>query len=104
VNLRDSKKQSALGVAALFNNIQVAENLVAQGANVNNVNAKGNTPLMLAAPNHYLEMLSFLVNNGAQKEMQNKAGETAQNRARAPMNGTRKYWTELENEVWELLN
>ncbi|KAK1942351.1 Ankyrin-2 [Phytophthora citrophthora] len=57
-------------------NIYTVRNLVEQGADKEEQNKYGNTPLALAALNGYLEVVQYLVVQGANKENQNNDGES----------------------------
>lgn len=57
--------------------IEIAEKLVATGADVNAVTDHGITALMIAAGGEHNAMLAFLLKAGADAEMQNRKGQTA---------------------------
>ncbi len=59
----------SLFAAALNGNLPVVRKLVADGANVNVKNQKGETPLLAAAANGHLEVAKFLIASGADKSV-----------------------------------
>ena len=61
---------------------QAVTNLLAAGANVNAVDAAGNSALMEAAAFGHLAIVSDLVLSGADVNLKNKAGMTALQRAK----------------------
>jgi len=68
VNTRsiDHLGTSALLVAAARGNFEMAEVLMAKGANINAVNKEGVTPLMAAADDGHADVVKLLLDNGAQ--------------------------------------
>jgi ankyrin repeat protein len=64
--------------AAMDNDMITAERLIALGINVNEQDRRGLSPLMYAALNNHPDMISFLLDNGADINMTDKmAGSTA---------------------------
>jgi hypothetical protein len=69
-------EDTALHVAAIFNQPSVIERLLAAGAEVNARNATGFTPLMYASHFHQLDCVRLLVRAGADRRLKNDAGLT----------------------------
>lgn len=63
--------------AALNGDIDMVRLLITSGYDVNDVDIKGNTPLMLAAKRGHGVISEVLISHGAKCEMKNKKGETA---------------------------
>lgn len=60
-----------------INNTKILELLIQQGANINAVNSKSNTPLMIACYGGELSYIKCLVENGADILHRNKSGSSA---------------------------
>lgn len=75
--------QTALHVAALKNikSIQIALALIAENADINSIDADGNTPLHIAAKNGNVHICQLLIVEGANKNAINNSGETPLNLA-----------------------
>lgn len=76
---------TALGWAAINNDIEVAKLLLARGAVVNHVDKKGMTPLMYAASIDFGDstMVDLLLKAGASPALRSREGRTAAELARA---------------------
>ncbi len=72
---------------------KIAELLIKNGADVNQADENGLTPLMVAVEEANLKMVRFLVKNGASVNVQNKKGETILQLAKKI--GDKKIITEL---------
>ncbi len=78
INTIDETGAALLHRAALYSNINVAQWLLARGANVNmQVGQTKLTPLMLAAHQQDMPMCQFLIENGASISIKDKNGLTA---------------------------
>ena len=78
VNLASSLGVSALMHASLSNSIAVAEFLLSQGSNVNHKSeTNGNTALIIAASRNFRELVSLLLDNGANKFVANVKSQVA---------------------------
>lgn len=77
VDATDDKGDSALSVAACFNRVSIANQLLEHKANLNHRNKKGQTPLMGASYFGHLAMIDFLVRSGAILEECDDEGSTA---------------------------
>jgi ankyrin repeat protein len=96
VDSRGSKEGTALHRAIRLHNERAAELLLAHGADINVQDATGATPLMARAGEYSLEMArageysqdlaKFLLNKGAETDLQNNAGETVLHLAAAALN------------------
>merc|ERR1719502_391577 len=66
--------QTALHIAALWNQLEAAQLLIDAGASTNNRNSSrlgGCTPLFMAAQRNHADMVNLLVRNGAIPQMRN---------------------------------
>ena len=70
-------KASALGIAAAFGHTEVAIALIEGGANMNQRDKDGSTPLISAAFLCHTEIVQALLDNGADKNARNNSGSTA---------------------------
>ena len=68
--------ETPLHWAARFGQSQVAELLIAEGADVNAKNVVGQTPLHLAAGASHKEIIELLIAEGAEVNAKTKRGET----------------------------
>ncbi len=77
-------KKSPLALAAMRGNIAIADMLIAAGANVNETDESGVTPLMWAADSDHVNprLISRLLKAGADPNLKDKQGETALIKAR----------------------
>lgn len=64
-------------VALKKKNYALADSLVAQGANLNAINARGESPVFFFATTHTQEALKWLIDKGANVDIPNKLGQTA---------------------------
>ena len=79
----DAKYQfTALQYAAVINKYPAIELLLMYGANINQPDAYGNTPLMLAVMNNSLESINSLMKNGCNRELRNHYGMSPAERAK----------------------
>ena len=85
VNARDNGGASVLALAAAANNIELARILIAKGANVNNADELGFTPLLFAAGNsdHNAAMVRLLIEHGAQVNV--KSADTVETVKNGPL-------------------
>jgi ankyrin repeat protein len=74
-------------LAALANSVEVATMLLDKGLGVNEGRGDGSTPLMLAARLGNRDMVKFLLNRGADKQIKNCEGHTAFDITRQAANG-----------------
>jgi ankyrin repeat protein len=66
--------------------VEIAEDLIARGADVNARSAAGVTPLMIAAGHNNAPMIGLLLAKGAKPETKNDVGKTALDIAREARN------------------
>src|SRR5262249_13398090 len=66
--------------------IELANELIAHGADVNAQSAAGVTPLMIAAGHNNAPMIGLLLSKGASAETKNRLGKTALDIAREASN------------------
>lgn len=72
---------TALQLAAMKNKFSIIELLLMYGANINQPDAEGNTPLMMAVSNQSLESINTLLKNGCDRTLKNNYGATAVEKA-----------------------
>ena len=78
VNIRDTTGSTALNLAVNEPDmLPVIKLLIGRGANIDNADTMGETPLMLATLSDNKEIVEFLVDSGADKTLKNKRGQTA---------------------------
>lgn len=65
LNSKDSQGNTVLHMAALNNNVKIAELCLDHGADVNTMKSKETTPLHIAAAKGNLEMAELLTSRGA---------------------------------------
>lgn len=70
-------------VACLTGNDEVAEVLIAKGADINKIDKSGKTVLMAAAMNGHFNLVRLLVDKGADVFLKNREGKTALEFARS---------------------
>ncbi|MDP7012679.1 MAG: ankyrin repeat domain-containing protein [Verrucomicrobiota bacterium] len=70
-------KATALGIAAAFGHAEIAAALIEAGADVNQADKDGSTPLHSAAFLCYPKIVQTLLDNGADKSVRNNTGSTA---------------------------
>jgi ankyrin repeat protein len=70
-------RQTSLHIAAASNQLDVAQELVRRGVEINVQNIWGATPLHLAVSNDNYEMTRLLLLHGAKATIANEKGETA---------------------------
>jgi ankyrin repeat protein len=88
--------------AASNGNIEMVENLLYKGANINAKTEKGNTALIVAVENGQNDTVEFLLEEGANVNAKNNDGETALVRAAKRgeteiVNLLRRYGAVIEN-------
>jgi len=78
VNVRDTTGSTALNLAVSEPDmLPVIKLLIEKGANIDNTDTMGETPLMLATLSDNKEIVEFLVDSGADKTLKNKRAQTA---------------------------
>ncbi|XP_060789001.1 fibronectin type 3 and ankyrin repeat domains protein 1 [Neoarius graeffei] len=85
VDVRDSVSQwtPLMRVSAVSGNSTVASFLIRAGADVNVRDKDGKTPLMMAVLNNYEQLVSLLLNHGADQDVKNEFGSGAPKMAKA---------------------
>ena len=76
VNLGDAKGNSLLMLACYYENVGTARMLLEEGAEVDRLNHRGQTPLGGAAFKGYEEIVALLLRHGADVDADNGAGMT----------------------------
>ncbi|XP_063155461.1 transient receptor potential cation channel subfamily A member 1 [Candoia aspera] len=74
INAADGNKETLLHRAALFDHYELAEYLISKGANINNVDNEGRTPLLLATSCASWKIVNLLVSKGANLEIKDHLG------------------------------
>jgi ankyrin repeat protein len=89
VNVRDTTGSTALNLAVSEPDmLPVIKLLIEKGANIDNADTMGETPLMLATLSDNKEIVEFLVDSGADKTVKNKRAQTAYDIAKEEGNNT----------------
>lgn len=76
LSLTSIKAQDIFSAARSNDTVQMAE-YIKQGIDINQANAKGFTPLILAVYNNNAEAVKFLISKGAKVDAQDMSGNTA---------------------------
>jgi len=77
LDIRDSTGETTFHYVVIENHIDLAEKLFQAGSDINTQDDFLSTPLMDAVVLGYLEMVKWLVGNGADINLKNNLGETA---------------------------
>ena len=75
-NFDEASKNNALWKSLTNSNLQVCKLIIDAGANVNDKNAQGETPLIVAYTKGHAEIMSVLLAAGADANVKNANGET----------------------------
>jgi len=73
---KDGGALTALSYAVKANDVESVKNLLAAGADVNQVTGYGWSPLLIATQNRYYKVGAFLLEHGADPNLSNKGGWT----------------------------
>ena len=76
VNISDEMDNTPLHIAAIYNNVDVAEYLISKGAGIDLKNNHGKTPLHLAIQVDEIKISSFLLTHGAKVDIKDINGMT----------------------------
>ncbi|KAM9436780.1 transient receptor potential cation channel subfamily A member 1-like isoform 3-T3 [Clarias gariepinus] len=74
INIRDAANQTPLHRATLFDHVELAEYLVSKGADIDCVDCKGFTPLLLATTSSAWKTVSFLLSIGSDFRIKDRTG------------------------------
>uniref|UniRef100_A0A8C9RWG7 Transient receptor potential cation channel, subfamily A, member 1b n=1 Tax=Scleropages formosus TaxID=113540 RepID=A0A8C9RWG7_SCLFO len=74
INITDGANQTPLHRAMIFDHVQLAELLISKGADINCIDCKGHTPLLLATSCGAWRSVTLLLLNGASLEIKDKLG------------------------------
>ncbi|XP_072513302.1 transient receptor potential cation channel subfamily A member 1b [Salminus brasiliensis] len=74
INIRDGANQTPLHRATLFDHVELAEYLVSKGADIDCIDCKGLSPLLLATTCSAWKTVSFLLLKGTDFRIKDKAG------------------------------
>ncbi|KAL7835585.1 hypothetical protein SRHO_G00279320 [Serrasalmus rhombeus] len=74
INIRDGANQTPLHRATLFDHVELAEYLVSKGADIDCIDYKGLSPLLLATSCSAWKTVSFLLSKDADFRLKDKAG------------------------------
>jgi DNA-binding beta-propeller fold protein YncE len=96
INDRMSGGSTPLAQAALWGQLSLVRELLANGADVQATNSDGNTPLHLAAFMCHQEVVELLIEHGARIDRKNNRGET-------PVDVVKQTWTEELAEFYRQL-
>ncbi|CAM4721838.1 unnamed protein product [Leuciscus chuanchicus] len=74
INLRDGANQTPLHRATLFDHVELAEYLISKGADIDCIDCKGLSPLLMASNCSAWKTVAFLLSIGANYKVKDKAG------------------------------
>ncbi|XP_029313718.1 LOW QUALITY PROTEIN: transient receptor potential cation channel subfamily A member 1b [Cottoperca gobio] len=74
INLTDGACQTPLHRATVFDHIELAEYLISLGADLNSIDCKGNSPLLLATSCAAWRTVALLLSKGANVNMRDRCG------------------------------
>lgn len=74
INLTDGACQTPLHRATIFDHVELAEYLISSGANINSIDCKGNSPLLLATSCSAWKTVALLLSKGASINIKDKNG------------------------------
>ncbi|KTF80550.1 hypothetical protein cypCar_00019551 [Cyprinus carpio] len=106
INITDGANQTPLHKAAIFDHFELSEYLISQGADIDFVDCKGHSPLLLATSCGAWRTVSLLLSHGADLKKKDKSGCNFLHLAILQPRGLKNLPTEvLQHEsVRELLN
>jgi ankyrin repeat protein len=77
INVKDNNQWTALLLATLNGNQEIAGFLIEKGADIDAKTEEGDTALILALKYHYFQIASYLIAGGADINIKDKQGDTA---------------------------
>ncbi|XP_073705503.1 transient receptor potential cation channel subfamily A member 1a [Garra rufa] len=106
INITDGANQTPLHKAAIFDHFELSEYLISQGADIDFVDCKGHSPLLLATSCGAWRTVNLLISHGADLKKKDKSGCNFLHLAILQPRGLKNLPTEvLQHEsVRELLN
>nr|XP_055058001.1 transient receptor potential cation channel subfamily A member 1a isoform X2 [Misgurnus anguillicaudatus] len=106
INITDGAHQTPLHKAAIFDHFELSEYLISQGADIDFVDCKGHSPLLLATSCGAWRTVNLLISHGADLKKKDKSGCNFLHLAILQPRGLKNLPTEvLQHEsVRELLN
>ncbi|XP_060717359.1 transient receptor potential cation channel subfamily A member 1b [Tachysurus vachellii] len=106
INIRDAANQAPLHRATLFDHVELAKYLVSKGADINCVDCKGFTPLLLATTSSAWKTVSFLLSKDADFRIKDKTGRNFLHLAIFQPKGLKNLPEHIlqNKEVWELMS
>uniref|UniRef100_A0A9J8BXP3 Transient receptor potential cation channel, subfamily A, member 1a n=1 Tax=Cyprinus carpio carpio TaxID=630221 RepID=A0A9J8BXP3_CYPCA len=104
INITDGANQTPLHKAAIFDHFELSEYLISQGADIDFVDCKGHSPLLLATSCGAWRTVSLLLSHGADLKKKDKSGCNFLHLAILQPRGLKNLPTEVLQSVRELLN
>ncbi|XP_056600005.1 transient receptor potential cation channel subfamily A member 1a [Triplophysa dalaica] len=106
INITDGANQTLLHKAALFDHFELSEYLISQGADIDFVDCKGHSPLLLATNCGAWRTVNLLLSHGADMKTKDKSGCNFLHLAILQPRGLKNLPTEVlqQESVRELLN
>ncbi|XP_051989633.1 transient receptor potential cation channel subfamily A member 1a [Xyrauchen texanus] len=106
INITDGANQTPLHKAAIFDHFELSEYLISQGANIDFVDCKGHSPLLLATSCGAWRTVNLLLSHGADLKKKDKCGCNFLHLAILQPRGLNNLPTEVlqHKSVRELLN
>ncbi|XP_062377181.1 transient receptor potential cation channel subfamily A member 1b [Sardina pilchardus] len=74
INMRDGANQTPLHRATIFDHVELAEYLISKGADIDCIDCKGLSPLLLATSCAAWRAVAFLLSKGANMKIKDKEG------------------------------
>uniref|UniRef100_A0A4W5LZE1 Transient receptor potential cation channel, subfamily A, member 1a n=1 Tax=Hucho hucho TaxID=62062 RepID=A0A4W5LZE1_9TELE len=72
INITDGASQTPLHKATIFDHVELAEYLISKGADINSIDCKGHTPLLLATSCSAWKTVGLLLTHGANLKIKDK--------------------------------
>ncbi|CAB1326262.1 unnamed protein product [Coregonus sp. 'balchen'] len=72
INITDGASQTPLHRATIFDHVELAEYLISKGADINSIDCKGHTPLLLATSCSAWKTVGLLLTHGANLKIKDK--------------------------------
>uniref|UniRef100_A0A8C2L570 Transient receptor potential cation channel, subfamily A, member 1a n=1 Tax=Cyprinus carpio TaxID=7962 RepID=A0A8C2L570_CYPCA len=104
INITDGANQTPLHKAVIFDHFELSEYLISQGADIDFVDCKGHSPLLLATSCGAWRTVSLLLSHGADLKKKDKSGCNFLHLAILQPRGLKNLPTEVLQSVRELLN
>ena len=102
INFTENKKQTPLMLTCNYNNFDMIEYLVSNGADLEKTDINGNTALLIAGKHSFFNIIKYLINMGANYEVKNSRGFTFKNCLNIQFRQKKHFNREQYNEIIKL--